>query len=49
MPELKRGGSSNWIIELESHRRFVIGSITLLCFAILLVSSLRNPVDYDSY
>jgi hypothetical protein len=40
---------TNWMQDLESRRRFAIGSIVLLCAAILFVSALRNPVDYDGY
>jgi hypothetical protein len=49
MSDNKLPVSSNWYLRLEANRRFVIGSVVVVCTAILLVMSLRNPVDYDGY
>lgn len=45
----KERNPSNWYNQLESNRQFVIGAVVLLCCAITIVISLRNPIDYDSF
>jgi hypothetical protein len=45
----EKSNPSNWYNQLESNRQFVIGAVVLLCCAITIVISLRNPVDYDSF
>ncbi|MBV1931623.1 MAG: hypothetical protein KUG71_07890 [Porticoccaceae bacterium] len=39
---------ANWYQVLESNRQFAIGSV-VVCSAILVVMSLRNPIGYDGY
>lgn len=45
----EKSNPSNWYNQLESNRQFVIGAVVLLCCAITIVISLRNPIDYDSF
>ena len=49
MPASQKRSTSNWHLQLEANRRFVLGGLLALCIAMLAVSSLRNPVDYDGY
>jgi hypothetical protein len=39
----------NWINFVESRRSLIIGSVLLISLVALFVSSLRNPVAYDSF
>ncbi len=40
---------SNWYLMIEEHRRFIIFALVTVCSGILIVMSLRNPVDFDGY
>lgn len=49
MPDASQAYPSNWYHKLEANRQFVIGALLTLCVAILAVTCLRNPVDFDGY
>lgn len=49
MPDNAPHSPENWYQVLESNRQFAIGSVLIISIAILVVISLRNPVDYDGY
>ncbi len=41
--------SAKWYELLEARKRRIVGALLFLCVAVLLVTTLRDPVDYDGY
>ncbi|MBV1931621.1 MAG: hypothetical protein KUG71_07880 [Porticoccaceae bacterium] len=49
MPNGSEAVSAGWYELLEARKRPVVGTLLLLCVAVLIITALRDPVDYDGY
>lgn len=41
--------ADRWLSALESRRGLLTGAVLIVCVAMILVTAMRNPVDYDGY